>query len=205
MPDVVCERAFFPLEDDLEVYRRTNTELFTLESRKPLSRFDIVAFSVSFENDYPNILKILSLAKIPLRSSGRNTRHPLVVMGGVCCFYNPEPLADFMDICFVGEAEDMLPEFIALCRRSGTRSELYQAAMQITGIYIPHCYIVDYDAKDPRSCACCYNKTDGQGPFLQSDQAVDHNFRGGVFEYVSCRGDARLPVVVQILYCRAYL
>ncbi len=150
MPDVVCERAFLPPGDDLEVFRRTNTELFTLESRRPLSRFDIVAFSVSFENDYPNILKILALAKIPLRSSGRNTRHPLVVMGGVCCFYNPEPLADFIDICFVGEAEDMLPEFIALCRRSGTRRELYQAAMQITGVYVPHSYIVDYGEKDHR-------------------------------------------------------
>ncbi|MBA4372891.1 MAG: radical SAM protein [Thermodesulfovibrio sp.] len=146
LPDVVCERAFLPSESDLEVHRRTNTDIFTIESKKPLSRFDIIAFSVSFENDYPNILKILSLAKVPLRSSERNIRHPLVVAGGVCCFYNPEPLADFMDICFIGEAEEMLPEFIALCRHSGTRKELYLEALMVEGIYIPQYYEVGYDA-----------------------------------------------------------
>ncbi len=67
MQDVVCERAFLPDPDDIEEFRRTDTELFTLESNRPLSRFDMVAFSVSFENDYPNILKMLDLAKIPLR------------------------------------------------------------------------------------------------------------------------------------------
>lgn len=148
MPDVVCERAFLPSESDLDVHRRTNTDIFTLESKRPLSRFDIIAFSVSFENDYPNILKILSVAKVPQRSSGRNERHPLVIAGGVCCFYNPEPLADFMDICFVGEAEEMLPQFIGLCRKSATRSELYQEALSIEGLYIPRYYELAYDEQN---------------------------------------------------------
>jgi len=148
MPDVVCERAFLPSEGDMDVHRRTNTDIFTLESKKPLSRFDIIAFSVSFENDYPNMLRILSLSKVPLRSSERNARHPLVIAGGVCCFYNPEPIADFMDICFVGEAEEMLPEFMALCRHSGTRKELFQEAMAIDGIYIPQYYEIAYDDKN---------------------------------------------------------
>ncbi|MGC2062090.1 MAG: radical SAM protein [Thermodesulfovibrionales bacterium] len=148
MPDVVCERAFLPPESDLDVHRRTNTDIFTLESKRPLSRFDIIAFSVSFENDYPNILRILSLAKVPIKSSDRTARHPLVIAGGVCCFYNPEPIADFMDVCFVGEAEEMLPEFIALCRHSGTRKELYQEAMAIDGIYVPQYYEIVYDEHD---------------------------------------------------------
>ncbi len=148
MPDVVCERAFLPPESDLDLHLRTGSELFTLESQRPLSRFDIIAFSVSFENDYPNILRILSLAKVPLKSAERTFRHPLVIAGGVCCFYNPEPVADFMDVCFVGEAEEMLPEFIELCRHSGTREDLFQEALSIAGIYIPRYYDIAYDRND---------------------------------------------------------
>ena len=70
MSDVVCERAFLPDDKDLNEYIRTNTELFSMESKKALNRFDIVAFSVSFENDYPNVAKILNLSGIPLRNSG---------------------------------------------------------------------------------------------------------------------------------------
>ena len=74
--DVVCERAFLPGPDEIEEHLRTNTEIFTLESKRQLSRFDIVAFSVSFENDYPNIVKILRMANIPPRSAERNAGHP---------------------------------------------------------------------------------------------------------------------------------
>jgi radical SAM superfamily enzyme YgiQ (UPF0313 family) len=111
MRDVVCERAFLPEDMDMDEYVRTNTELFSMESKRPLNRFEIVAFSVSFENDYPNIARILELSKIPLRSAGRDSRHPLIIMGGACAFFNPEPVADFFDICFIGE-EDMLPDFL---------------------------------------------------------------------------------------------
>ena len=111
MKDVVCERAFMPDEKDLEEYRRTKTELFSMESKRPLNRFNIVAFSVSFENDYPNIVRILQLSKIPLMSSRRSERHPITIMGGACAFFNPEPVADFFDICFIGEADEMLKEF----------------------------------------------------------------------------------------------
>ena len=146
--DVVCERAFLPAEDDLELHRRTRTGVFTLESKRPLSRFDIVAFSVSFENDYPNLLEILSLSGIPLRSEDRGPRGPLIVMGGVCAFYNPEPLADFMDICFIGEAEDMLPEFLEHYGRGPGREELFSACFGIEGVYVPRYYAVDYRGDD---------------------------------------------------------
>lgn len=143
--DVVCERAFLPEPDDIEEFERTRTELFSLESKRPLSRFDIIAFSVSFENDYPNILKILKMSGIPLRSAERGPFHPLVIMGGVCAFYNPEPLSEFMDIFFVGEAEEMLLEFLSAYRASGTREMLFENALRIEGIYIPRYYSVEYD------------------------------------------------------------
>ncbi|MDI6745254.1 MAG: radical SAM protein [Thermodesulfovibrionales bacterium] len=143
--DTLCERAFLPDEEDIDEYIRSDTKIFSLESKRPLNNFDILAFSVSFENDYPNILKILELANMPLRSSDRNQKHPLLIIGGVCAFFNPEPLADFFDVCFVGEAEEMLNEFIDAYRTSETRQELYGKAAVIEGIYIPAFYEVSYN------------------------------------------------------------
>lgn len=144
MDDVVCERSFLPESEDIEEYLRTNTELFTLETKKPIGRFDIVAFSVSFENDYPNILKILQLSKLPLRSAERNSRHPLIVMGGACALFNPEMVADFLDICFIGEAEEVLPEFLDVFRSSKDRSELLRRTLSVEGLYIPGFYRISY-------------------------------------------------------------
>lgn len=145
MDDVVCERAFLPEARDIDEYIRTDTELFSMESKRPLSRFDIVAFSVSFENDYPNIVKILQLSKIPLKSSERNPQHPLIIMGGVCAIFNAEPVADFFDICFIGEAEEMLPEFISLFKSCKSRSEILKNSISIEGLYVPRFYSVFYD------------------------------------------------------------
>jgi len=143
--DVVCERVFLPEDEDMEEYLRTDTELFSLESKRSLSRFDIVAFSVSFENDYPNILKILNLSRLPFRSSERNSRHPLVTMGGVCAFFNPEPVADFFDICFIGEGEEMLPEFLNVYRSFSDRFEVLRKSLAIEGLYLPGFYNISYD------------------------------------------------------------
>src|SRR5271169_4555795 len=84
--DVVCERVFLPEEDEIEQFIRTNTRIFSLESKRTLDKFDIIAFSVSFENDYPNVVKMLKLAKIKARSIERGKYPPLVIMGGVCAF-----------------------------------------------------------------------------------------------------------------------
>ena len=147
--DTLCERAFLPDEDDIDEYVRTDTKPFALESKRPLNKFDILAFSVSFENDYPNILKILELANIPLRASDRNNTHPLLIIGGVCAFFNPEPLADFFDVCFIGEAEEMLNEFIDTYKKSETRKELYGKAAAIEGVYVPKFYSVRYENNPP--------------------------------------------------------
>ncbi|MBI4823924.1 MAG: radical SAM protein [Nitrospirae bacterium] len=140
--DTVCERAFLPDPKDMQEFERTGTELFSMESKRPLGRFDIVAFSVSFENDYPNILKLLALSKIPFRQSERKPSHPLLVMGGVCAFSNPEPFAEFFDICFIGEGEEMLNEFIDEYKRAGTKDKLLRNCLHIEGLYVPSLYEV---------------------------------------------------------------
>lgn len=144
--DVFCERAFLPDAEDIEEYERTRTEIFSFESMRPLGKFDIVAFSVSFENDFPNILKILSLSNIPLDSSQRRDVHPLIIMGGVCAMSNPEPLADFFDVVFVGEAEDMLGEFMNVYTHSASKENLLKTSIKIEGIYVPRFYELCYGA-----------------------------------------------------------
>ena len=140
-PDAVCERAFLPDAEDFRQYE-DGTELFALESKRPLNRFDIVAFSVPFENDYPNVLKILDLAKIEPRASKRNGG-PLLTLGGVCAFANPEPLASFFDVVFVGEAEPLVPEFLDRVRNAPAgRHELLKSLLNIEGLYIPAFYEV---------------------------------------------------------------
>lgn len=139
-PDVVCERAFLPDEEDREEYIRTGAGIFSMESRRPLNRFDIVAFSVSFENDYPNILRILEMSKIPPKTAERNTFHPLLILGGVCASFNPEPLAEFFDLCFIGEAEEMLGEFMTAYKGAQVREDLFKEIVEIEGIYVPRFY-----------------------------------------------------------------
>lgn len=144
-PDVVCERAFLPDEEDMEEFIRTGSEIVSMESKRPLNRFDIVAFSVSFENDYPNIPIILRLSKIPLFSSERRGgNYPLLIMGGICAFFNPEPVAEIFDICFIGEAEEMLDEFLNLYNESGNREDLLRGSLRIEGLYVPEFYEVRY-------------------------------------------------------------
>lgn len=151
--DVVCERVFLPDERDIEEYIRTETPIFSYESKKSLNRFDIVAFSISFENDYPNILKILDIAKIPFEVSERNEYHPLLIAGGVCCFFNPEPIAPIFDIIFVGEAEESLNEFLDVYKKSqgsGIRGQKFKERckreiLNLEGIYIPEFHDVKYD------------------------------------------------------------
>jgi len=145
--DVVCERAFLPDERDMEEYIRTGTPVFSCESKRPLNKFDIVAFSISFENDYPNILKILDISKIPFSALERNEYHPLLIAGGVCCFFNPEPIAPVFDIIFVGEAEESLNEFLDEYRANGKgqKGEIKRGVLNIEGIYVPEFYRIDYN------------------------------------------------------------
>ena len=144
MPDVLCERAFLPDAQDIGEYAGEAFPLFSLESKRPLSRFDMVAFSVPFENDYPNVPTILRLARITPLARERGPREPLLLYGGITAFSNPEPLADFFDVVFVGEAEPLLPPFIDAVRRSAGREELMKNLPDLPGIYLPSLYEVSY-------------------------------------------------------------
>ncbi len=150
--DVVCERAFLPDESDIGEYRRTATPVFSLESKRPLNEFDIVAFSLSFENDYPNALKILSLSKIPLTSAQRGDYYPLIIAGGVCVSFNPEPMAPALNLIFIGEAEDSLDEFMEVYKRASSRRDVLENASRIGGIYVPSWYEVHYGEDGTISC-----------------------------------------------------
>ena len=145
-PDTVCERVFLPEDEDLEAYEKTGTKLFSLESRRSVKEFDILAFSVSFEQDYLNILEMLRLAGIRADKRGRDAGDPLLVLGGICSFFNPEPLADFFDVVIVGEGEEVMGEFIDVFKaaRGRERKELLAALGRIPGVYVPEFYEVAY-------------------------------------------------------------
>jgi radical SAM family uncharacterized protein len=148
--DVVCERAFLPDPEDLQVYRNTQTPLFSLESRKPLSSFDILAFSISFENDFLNVLALLELAHLPLESRLREGRYPWVIGGGVAVFLNPEPMSDFFDLFILGEAEEVIGEFLEVCRQTISDKEKREKdhflanLSRVEGVYVPKFYRVSY-------------------------------------------------------------
>jgi radical SAM superfamily enzyme YgiQ (UPF0313 family) len=146
LSDVVCERVFLPDPQDAAELRRTDAAPFSLESLRPLTDFHMVGFSVTFEGDYLNVLRILTLSGIPLRPADRRSEHPIVLMGGVCAFSNPEPIAPFMDLVVVGEGEEIAGELVAAYReRFDDRERFLDDAGAIPGMYVPERYEVGYE------------------------------------------------------------
>jgi radical SAM superfamily enzyme YgiQ (UPF0313 family) len=116
-----------------------------LESQRPLGDFHLIGFSVTYEGDYINVLRLLRLAGIPLRAAERGPADPIVLMGGVCAFSNPEPLAPFMDLVAVGEGEELVGELVAAYREvQGERTRFLDAVTRLGGVYVPTKYDVDY-------------------------------------------------------------
>src|SRR5579863_783768 len=110
---VSADRAFLPDSDELAQMEASGEKIASFESARPLADFDVLAFSISFETDYLNLLAILRLAGIPARRDARAERnYPLILAGGSAIFLNPEPIADFVDLLLIGEGEEMIPEFI---------------------------------------------------------------------------------------------
>src|SRR5881296_3363921 len=145
IPDVVCERVFVPDAEDADEMRRTATPPFSLESRRPLTDFHLVGFSVTYEGDYINVLRLLAMAGIPLRAAARRAHDPLVLMGGVCAFSNPEPIAPFMDFVVVGEGEELVVELIAAYREGYRDREAFLTSLTtLDGIYVPGRYDAAY-------------------------------------------------------------
>jgi radical SAM superfamily enzyme YgiQ (UPF0313 family) len=160
-PDVVCERAFLPDDVDREELERTGSPLTSFESGIPLRDFDMVAFSVSFENDYLHVLHMLRLAGIPLRAADRGPNDPIVLMGGAALFLNPEPLAPFADVIGVGEGEALIaPLMQALMGASDPRAGLASLSEK-QGFYVPSRYQVRYHED---GTVAAY---DGPGPVIR--------------------------------------
>ncbi len=142
--DVLCERAFSVGVDFEKILREKNIPLYSLESYRPLSDFDILGFSLSYELTYTNVLNILDLAKIPLFSKDREEKFPLIIAGGECSF-NPEPLSHFIDAFVVGEGEEVILEIIEVhCRFKENKHNLLFNLAKIPGVYVPLFYEVEY-------------------------------------------------------------
>jgi len=147
LPDVVCERVFMPEPADLDEMRRTSTPPLSLESQRPLTDFQLIGFSVTYEGDYVNVLRLLDLARIPLRAAQRRPHDPLVLMGGVCAFSNPEPVAPFMDFIVVGEGEELVGELMQAYREGYRDRETFlDGLVRLEGVYVPERHHVAYAA-----------------------------------------------------------
>ena len=144
--DTLCERFFLPDPEDLDEHRRTGFPLVSVESQRPPGDFDLIAFSISFENDYLNLPILFELGHLPLWRVERSEHQPLVLCGGVCAFLNPEPLADIMDLFAVGEAEVILPPLLEnlLARDTHDRKQLLSHLSQLPGVYQPGGYAISY-------------------------------------------------------------
>lgn len=146
--DCWCERVFAPWVDMEEEMRKNNIPLFALESGDAIKDFDILGFTLQYELSYTNVLNMLDLAQIPVRSEDRKELTPIVFAGGPCAC-NPEPMADFVDLFVLGEGEELNNEVLDLlkeCKKSGaTKKEFLKRAAQIQGVYVPSLYSVKYN------------------------------------------------------------
>ena len=146
--DVSCERVFAPWPDMEQVLRQEGWPLYALESKTPLYAFDIVGFSLQYELTYTNLLSMLDLGGIPLKTADRDESYPLILAGGPNAM-SPEPLADFVDVFALGDGEELVLDIVRAYQSwresSGTKLELLQALSQIDGVYVPSLYQVRYD------------------------------------------------------------
>lgn len=149
-----CERFFLPDPEDMDAFRHGDATLVSLEAQRGLAEFDLIAFSISFENDYLNLPLLFEFARVPLWRNERDERFPMVLCGGVCAFLNPEPIADIMDLFAVGEAEVILPPLldVLIDKREASRDELLRRLADVAGVYVPQFYRVSY-AEDGRIAA----------------------------------------------------
>jgi radical SAM family uncharacterized protein len=146
--EFACERVFAPWIDMEEKMREQGIPLYSLESRHPIKDFDVLGFTLQYELSFTNILNMLDLAGIPLRSNERGPEDPWVIAGGPCA-YNAEPLAPFIDFFLLGESEEQLPEVLWLIAehkaRKSSRKEFLAAVAQIEGVYVPQAYHISYE------------------------------------------------------------
>jgi radical SAM family uncharacterized protein len=155
LPGVLAERVYTPWPDMEEQMRSNNQLLCSLESGQPLGKFNVIGFSLGYELSCTTVLNMLDLAGLPVFSRDRNGDHPLVIAGGSCAM-NPEPLSDFIDAFFVGEAEDALQGFIECVRDNNhDRNRLLERLAELPGIYVPRFYSPVYGGDGALSSFTC--------------------------------------------------
>ena len=147
--DVYCERVYSPWMDLDPIMREQKIPLFAVESQDPIKKFDFLGITIQYEMCYTNILQVLELSQIPLHAEDRTEEDPIVIGGGPCT-YNPEPIAPFFDLFYMGEGEvvyyDLIDRYKEIKARGGSRKEFLEQAAQIPGIYVPAFYDVSYKA-----------------------------------------------------------
>ena len=172
--DVWCERLFSPWPDLDKVMREEKIPLFALESQEPIRDFDFLGITIGYEMCYTNILQVLDLSGIPLKSADRGEDFPIVIGGGACA-YNPEPLAPFFDMFYIGEGETvydaLFDAYKANKKAGGSRKDFLLAAAKIPGIYVPSLYEVTY--KEDGTIASFAPTADGVPEKVQKQLIID--------------------------------
>ena len=146
--DSVCERIFFPEKKELEAYDKTKTPLMSVETQRPMHQFDVVAFDVTFEMDYFHIPLMLRHGRVPIMGKDRTEFDPIVIAGGPCATFNPEPFADFIDAFIIGEGEGIVSRVLDIIRDGKMegldRHAILRQLANISGVYVPSLYVPIY-------------------------------------------------------------
>ena len=146
--DSVCERIFLPEKKELEVYDKTKTPLMSVETQRPMHQFDVVAFDVTFEMDYFHIPLMLRHGRVPIMGKDRTEFDPIVIAGGPCATFNPEPIADFIDAFIIGEGECIVSRVLDIIRDGKMegldRHAILRQLANISGVYVPSLYVPIY-------------------------------------------------------------
>ena len=146
-----CERVFLPPKDELSIYLKSGTPLLSMETQRPLGSFSVIGVMMSFELDYLNFLNMLKMSKIELLAQKRGNNEPLVIVGGPCATFNPEPLAIFVDAFVIGEGEEVLLSMLEVIDKGQStgvsKFDILVALAQIPGVYVPSFYEPKYDGE----------------------------------------------------------
>ena len=146
--DSVCERIFLPEKKELEAYDKTKTPLMSVETQRPMHQFDVVAFDVTFEMDYFHIPLMLRHGRVPIMGKDRTEFDPIVIAGGPCATFNPEPFADFIDAFIIGEGEGIVSRVLDIIRDGKMegldRHTILRQLADISGVYVPSLYVPIY-------------------------------------------------------------
>ena len=146
--DSVCERIFLPEKKELEAYDKTKTPLMSVETQRPMHQFDVVAFDVTFEMDYFHIPLMLRHGRVPIMGKDRTEFDPIVIAGGPCATFNPEPFADFIDAFIIGEGEGIVSRVLDIIRdgkmKGLDRHAILRQLADVSGVYVPSLYVPIY-------------------------------------------------------------